>query len=190
MILGILSDTHGQSARAGRAISLLKRLGAEAFVHCGDVGSEAVFEQLAGLRAWFVWGNTDDRSAYSAAYLRAIGLTPPDDPPTVVELAGKVIHVYHGHETPFGRLSEFAMDGDVSGFETTAGTADYICYGHSHIAADSRTGRVRLINPGALHRASVYTVATLDIALDTVEHWRVNDSADDQARPQRVRVSG
>src|SRR5207244_7329543 len=39
---------------------------------------------------------------------------------------------------------------------------DYLFYGHSHIAAEHRTGRTRVINPGALHRASKHTFLILD----------------------------
>jgi predicted phosphodiesterase len=34
--------------------------------------------------------------------------------------------------------------------------------GHTHVRADERVGTVRVINPGALHRAAQKTVATLD----------------------------
>ena len=51
MILGILSDTHGHARRTAAAVRLLQQLGAEAFVHCGDVGSPDVLDELAGRRA-------------------------------------------------------------------------------------------------------------------------------------------
>jgi predicted phosphodiesterase len=41
---------------------------------------------------------------------------------------------------------------------------DYLFSGHTHVASDVQKGPTRWINPGALHRASVWTVALLDIA--------------------------
>lgn len=43
---------------------------------------------------------------------------------------------------------------------------DYLFVGHSHVKLDTRVGRVRVINPGALHRAREKTVATLDTGTD------------------------
>ena len=40
---------------------------------------------------------------------------------------------------------------------------DYLLSGHSHIAGETLAGSVRCINPGALHRASEFTVALLDL---------------------------
>ena len=59
VILGILSDTHGFHQRTAHAIALLEQLGASAFVHCGDIGGEAVLDELAGRKAWVVPGNVD-----------------------------------------------------------------------------------------------------------------------------------
>jgi predicted phosphodiesterase len=43
--IGILSDTHDQVARTGRAVAALVARGAEALVHCGDLtGPDLVYE--------------------------------------------------------------------------------------------------------------------------------------------------
>lgn len=191
MILGILSDTHGQAVRAGRAVALLRRLGATSFVHCGDVGSEGVFDHLAGLRAWFVWGNTDDPTAYSDRFLASLGLEPPGEQPLRIELCGRKLAVFHGHEPAFSRIVVALQAGGLRRVPATvaaADGADYILYGHTHVAAERRVGPVRLINPGALHRARPYTVATLDLETDTLEHWRVDDDADEADFPRRSKL--
>jgi predicted phosphodiesterase len=41
--------------------------------------------------------------------------------------------------------------------------------GHSHVPSEQRSGRVRIINPGALYRAATKTVALLDLARDRLE---------------------
>ncbi|MCA9019008.1 MAG: metallophosphoesterase, partial [Planctomycetaceae bacterium] len=46
---------------------------------------------------------------------------------------------------------------------------DYLLTGHSHQSHDFRAGATRRINPGALFRAKVFTVAVLDLATDELE---------------------
>lgn len=175
MILGILSDTHGQAAVARRALGVLEGAGAEAFVHCGDVGGEAVLRELAGRRAWFVWGNTDDPSPALLACVRAAGLPLPGKAPQLLELAGRRLVVFHGHETLFIRFAELAAAGRTAQAEAVVGPADYVLCGHAHRRLDVRVGRIRVINPGALYRASPRSVASLDLERDKLRYWRVDE---------------
>ncbi len=46
---------------------------------------------------------------------------------------------------------------------------DYILTGHTHVKRDEPIGKTRVINPGALFGAHLYTIALLDIANDGVE---------------------
>lgn len=173
MILGILSDSHGRADRVQRAVRLLTERGAEAFVHCGDVGGEAVIGALAGTRSWFVWGNTDLPDPTLAQYAGALGLTPPASVPTWIRADGKTIAVFHGHEHAFERLMAGLEQGD-DGTAALGRHVDYVLHGHTHVARDVRVGAVRIINPGALKRAERYTVATLDAAADVVHHWELD----------------
>src|SRR5207237_10134610 len=59
MIIGVLADTHDRTYTIAAAVQLLHSRGAEYFIHCGDVGSPAVLDFLAGMKACFVWGNCD-----------------------------------------------------------------------------------------------------------------------------------
>lgn len=173
MILGLLSDTHGFAQRTANAVEVLMHCGAEALVHCGDVGSTGVLDALAGTRAWIVRGNTDYLDGEIARYAELLGLHFARETPLRLELAGRRLVVFHGHEPEFGRL----FNGDEEDARTALGRCDYLLHGHTHVAADTRIGRLRIINPGALHRAGVYTVATLDIARDELRFWRVFDDA-------------
>jgi putative phosphoesterase len=153
LILGILSDTHDRVDAAAAAVATLKAAGAAYYIHCGDVGGEQVLDQLAGLQAAFVWGNTDwDRATLqryaSDAGIQCFGAFGE------LELDGKAIAIAHGDDT---RAVRRVLDGQRH---------DYLFVGHSHVKADARVGRVRVINPGALHRAKEKTVATLDTASD------------------------
>ena len=150
MRLGILSDSHGRFERTRAALRLLEKEGASCIVHCGDVGGVSVFDELVGRNVRFVWGNTDYPDASLREYLRAVGLVEPDSVPLRLDFGGKSVAVFHGHESQF----QTAL---------ATGGVDYILHGHTHVARDEHIGGVRVINPGALHRARVFTVATLDV---------------------------
>jgi putative phosphoesterase len=154
MLIGILSDTHGRIKPVRQAIEVFHSNGVGAVFHCGDIGGVDILRELAAFtkRFWFVWGNTDVPDNGSAEAIAELGLTWPNGP-IVVELARRRIALAHGHEVKFLLLQQ-----DPS--------LDYILSGHTHDRSDRREGHVRYINPGALHRAAVHTVATLNLATD------------------------
>lgn len=173
MILGILSDTHGQPSRTLEALRILDQLGATAFVHCGDHGGPAVLDAFVGRHCWIVNGNTDALDQATQAYAAEVGLDLASPAPRRFTLAGRTFAVFHGHEPEFTRvLQETLRSGRLpAGF----GACDYVLHGHTHVASDSRVGPLRVINPGALYRAATYTVATLDPAQDALRYWEVRD---------------
>jgi putative phosphoesterase len=177
VILGILSDTHGRGPRTAAALQLLTQVGAQRFVHCGDVGDESVLNELAPHNAWVAFGNTDFPEARLHDYATALGLTTSQTPPLRFELNGKTFAVFHGHESRFSGL--FRENPTEQSIRDELGHVDYILYGHTHVPADERIGRIRLINPGALHRATWHTVASLDVAKDTLRFWHVLDDPDE-----------
>jgi putative phosphoesterase len=149
MILGIVSDSHGDAVMTAKAIALLKEHGATQFIHCGDICGEEVLDELAVVQARFVWGNCDTPSAAIRKYAQSLGLTPPEGP-LHFDLEGKKIGVYHGHERTFPTAArDHALD--------------YVFYGHTHRFADDTEESCRWINPGALHRARPKTAALLDL---------------------------
>ncbi len=155
MLIGILSDTHDRVDAAAAAVVALKSARAEHYLHCGDVGGEQVLDQLAGLNAAFVWGNNDwDRAGLhryaTELNIQCFGVFGE------IELGGKRIAITHGDDL---RSVRRVLDGQAH---------DYLLLGHSHLKADIRVGCVRVINPGALHRAREKTVATLDTTTDTL----------------------
>ena len=160
MLIGILSDSHGDTAATAAAVRLLQQHGAVHLVHCGDICGEQVLDELAGHRCTFVWGNCDSPSPTMRKYVRALGLPWPE-PPVILELAGKRIAVFHGHERTFAA----AADRD---------DLDYVLYGHTHKYADRREGRIRFINPGALHRARPHTCAILDLTSGELSVLRID----------------
>ncbi len=160
MLIGILSDSHGDHLRVRRTVALFDSLGVEHVIHCGDVGTIDVFDELTGRACHFVWGNCDIPSQAMRAYLKTVNIPIPDVVPLRLTLAGKRIAVYHGHEREANRM------------ESTPGV-DYVLHGHSHRQRDERFGEVRIVNPGALHRAQPKTVATLDLLSDMLTFHEV-----------------
>ncbi len=181
MILGILSDSHGQADRTARAVEALREQGATALVHCGDVCGVAVLDALAGATpAWFVWGNCDLPEPGDERYAQTLGLHVPETIPTVLEFAGKRLAVFHGHERAFERLyyTLLATDAnwnDAGGASEQNGQYDYVLHGHTHEPRDVTVAGTRIINPGALQRAPIYTIATLDLTANQVQHWALHE---------------
>jgi putative phosphoesterase len=155
MLIGILSDTHDQVARTRRAVSMLTAAGAESLIHCGDLTIPDVVDEFAGVPTSFVFGNCDYDQADLRRAMKRIGAE-------CLELGGLItrgdrrIAVTHGHShAEFRRLAALEPD--------------YLFSGHTHHRRDDREGKTRFINPGALYRASSWTVALLDLAADDLK---------------------
>ena len=152
MRIGILSDTHDQVARTGRAVALLVAGGAEALVHCGDLTGPAVVRECGGLPAPLSSATTT--STNEGSWRRCSPMAGP----------------------AWGEAARSRWDGQRSPSPTAtrppklrrlaAGSPDYLLFGHTHVKADERHGATRWINPGALHRARSWTVALLDLEDD------------------------
>jgi putative phosphoesterase len=123
-VIGLIADTHGL-VRPDVHAALA---GVELILHAGDVGDDAILDQLeliAPVRA--VFGNTDSpgRPRLSAAI--------------DIEIDGMRIHVSHGHETgsptPVKLLARY--------------DADVIVYGHTHKQLIANADERWVVNPGA-----------------------------------------
>jgi putative phosphoesterase len=160
MLLGILSDTHNQIPRLRQAIEMLRANGAEALVHCGDLTERKVVSACAVLPCFFVFGNNDSDNVSALkdamAGCGAVCLGWGGE----VTVAGKRVAVTHGH-----------MGKDVG--RLLSAQPDYLLSGHSHQARDWREGTTRRINPGALYRATEFTVALLDLETDELQFLTV-----------------
>ncbi|QDV36021.1 YfcE family phosphodiesterase [Tautonia plasticadhaerens] len=161
MLIGVLSDSHDQIDRTAGAVALLAARGAESLVHCGDLTSPRAVHAVAssGLPCRYVLGNNDfDLEGIERAVEATGGLLLGWS--GEFELAGRRIAVTHGHlSDEFRRLIR--------------SMPDYLLFGHSHQRLDERDGPTRQVNPGALHRARIWTVAMLDLEADAVEFHSV-----------------
>jgi putative phosphoesterase len=137
VIVGILSDTHGKADMAKAAVALLLGRGAEYLIHCGDIGSNAVLDHLAGHPSMFVFGNNDWDRRELEAYAKHLGVACGQDHGKLT-LGGKLAIITHGDDSRF--INKVLTDQLV----------DYLFLGHSHQPMDQRQGKVRIINPGAI----------------------------------------
>jgi putative phosphoesterase len=161
MRIGILSDTHDQVRRTSQAVRMLADEGATCLIHCGDLTGPEVVDACAELPTYFVFGNCDDdpeslRRAMAMSGAKCLGRAGE------IELVGKRIAVTHGDSPREVR--------HLASLEP-----DYLFYGHSHQLADEREGPTRWVNPGALHRAAIWTVALLDLDTDTLRTLTIKD---------------
>ncbi len=163
MLIGVLSDTHGRVDTTAIAIKLLRQRGARQLIHCGDVCSTRVLDLMAGVPAAFVWGNCDYDHHTLQGHAAAMGIA----------CCGTV-----GRLTLDGKVVSFLHGDDHRQLQRILGTqdCDYLFLGHSHVRDDQRVGRIHVINPGALHRASVKTVALVDTSTDVVEFLEIGES--------------
>ncbi|PQO33903.1 metallophosphoesterase family protein [Blastopirellula marina] len=155
MQVGIVSDTHGQSAFAQAAAYVLESFSVEQVLHCGDIGSTGIVEIFSKWPTHYVFGNTDDAREVLREAIEASGGfcygTMAD-----FELDGRRIGITHGDDaallTRMIRSHEYAL----------------VCSGHTHQKLARQDGPTLVLNPGALFRATQHTVAIVD--LQTMQH--------------------
>lgn len=159
MRLAILSDTHCRYATVEAVLGMLKDRNIDLYIHCGDIeDSETVW--LFPPNTHFVFGNCDHDRAGLRQAIHGIGATL-HEPFGHLELDEATIAFIHGDDHQ--QLKELTL----SDF-------DYVFHGHTHQARDERTGKTRVINPGALFRARPKSFAILDLATGALESIAVD----------------
>lgn len=157
MRLGLISDTHDRLELTRVAVEGLAALGVDRVLHLGDITTP---ESAALLRAFdvpvtFLRGNNDHAPVLDPGMKRS-GLPPPVDAwREVVE--GVPVGATHGHRRPL--LLSLRQH------------CRLVLRGHSHVAGVEVHGGAVEVNPGALHRAHVKSVAVVDLPrLDVAFH--------------------
>ena len=160
MRVGIVSDTHGDVKQLSHALEIFSHHQVQAIVHCGDIGSILCLRLLANTapNVHVVAGNTDRHVEELANEAGNLGINFAWEAVQVPMGDGKTLVATHGH------------DENLLGELIASRQFDYVCHGHSHKIRDDRVNGVRVINPGALHRAKVHTVAVLNTVCDVLEH--------------------
>ena len=149
MIIGILSDTHGDVYGTRRAAQLFESLGVEMVMHCGDVGSLEVISLLSHWPVHFVLGNVDRRAS-------------------VWDEVNETDHVCHnrfGSLTLAGKSVALLHGDDATSLQSAiqSGQWDLICHGHTHLPSQRRDGNTLVLNPGAVTRTTQPSVATVEL---------------------------
>jgi putative phosphoesterase len=151
MLLGVMSDTHGNTLRAKAALRMIETLGAQVIVHCGDIGSLEIPKLFTGFTAHFVAGNVDGYHDVYAQEIKGLG------------------HHWHGY---FGDLTfddkrvAFLHGDDTGRLQQTiaSGIYDLVCHGHTHVAEIRHVNeKTTVLNPGALYRTDRYSCAVVDL---------------------------
>jgi putative phosphoesterase len=160
MKIGIVSDSHGDTAKLCRALKIFETHDVGAIVHCGDVGGADCVEALAsaGPDVYVVAGNMDRRVDELASVAEKLA----------VRFSWEVIEVPLGDGRSL--VATHGSDERVLGELVHDRQFPYVCHGHTHRTRDDRLEGVRVINPGALRHAKVHTVAVLDTETDMLEH--------------------
>lgn len=166
--IGLLSDSHGRALTTRRAVSVLREHGAQVLLHLGDVGTVEVVDEIivdptaspTHTVTQLVFGNTDWDIENLSRY--AVGLGIVNDHPVgrlTLDGGGALVFTHGDNE----QIMAQAIKQQVR----------YLCHGHTHRASDTRKGKTRIINPGALFRAREYTVALLDTDTDELTFYPV-----------------
>ena len=150
MLIGVVSDTHGQVRSTLQAIEMLKQFDLEAVLHCGDIGSPAIIGLFSAWKTHFVFGNVDYDRETLEAEIAAAGQTSHGEFGDL-DLADTKIALLHGDDTR--RLRQ----------TIESGAWQLVCHGHTHVAKAEHVGPTLILNPGAIHRANPHSIALVEL---------------------------
>lgn len=153
MIICIVSDTHDNLSAAKSAAEQIAAHSPKAVLHCGDLESPEMLDIFSALPMHIVFGNCDWNINGIREKAEELGFAQVGYS-IELSLAEKKIFAHHGNN---GILLQQAL---------SSGEFDYIFHGHTHQKADQMEGKTRIICPGALHRATPYTFAVLNLKND------------------------
>jgi putative phosphoesterase len=160
MLVGVVSDTHGHVQNTKAAVEALAARQIECVLHCGDIGSPEIVPLFDRWPTHFVFGNVDrDETRLRQA----------------IEVAQQTCHDRFGSIELAGRKIALIHSDDRDLFCETIERQEYdlVCYGHTHKAGYHRDGRTLVLNPGALYRAPVHTIAVVELSSLRVEQVTV-----------------
>ena len=167
MLIGIISDSHGNNHLLQKALRFIESRRAEAVIHCGDICDVSSLRLLTEYRhtVWLAAGNMDwgiteqlakkthgTNIVFEPEYLEV----PLDD-------GSRLAATHSNNQSLTNRL-------------ITSGLYRYVCLGHSHRVSDTRQSSARVICPGALSgpRFPEYpTCALLDTQTDTLRFFNL-----------------
>ncbi len=156
MLLGIVSDTHGNVAAIQAVAELFQGARVDQVLHLGDDYQDILFLEATGLKVLAVPG------LYCPEY------RDPTVPNRRLEnLAGVRILMTHSPE-----ISKFDQPGDLDP-DGASMAADIVVYGHTHVPRIQEQAGVLWVNPGHLkahdRRGYPLTYALMNLRPPTVD---------------------
>jgi len=142
--IGVISDTHGLLRPKAKA----QLAGSHFIVHGGDIGSQAILDELHAIAPLTAVRGNNDRQPWAASV--------PDT--AVLDIGGMKIYTIHD-------IGTMTIDPAAEGY-------DVVVYGHSHKPLAERRDGVLYLNPGSAgpRRFKLpVSVARLDLALERGE---------------------
>ena len=150
MLIGVVSDTHGQVRSTLEAVETLRQFDLAAVLHCGDIGSPEIVRLFSPWKTHFVFGNVDYDREELEAEIVANGQTSHGAFGDL-DWSGAKVALLHGDDTR--RLRETIQSGDWQ----------LVCHGHTHVAKAEYVGPTLVLNPGAIHRANPHSIALVEL---------------------------
>ncbi len=149
MKFAIISDSHDNWPNVEKAILYIKKQNITTLVHCGDISSGKVLQELVQLFGGTVHAITGNVSAPLEELREAVnGLEVTlYDETGILEIDGLKIAFNHYPD----EAKELAESGQY----------DLVFYGHTHKPWDERIGNTRMLNPGTV--AGLFSKATFAI---------------------------
>ena len=162
MQIAVMSDSHGRCAAVEKALEILQSRNINYVLHCGDIDDADTVWLFQGFTAHFVFGNCDAGQALAIQQaVHGIGANL-HRPFGELELVGAKMAFLHGDDERLLRQLERCDE------------YDFLFHGHTHQAMERRSGRTRVINPGALHRANPKSFIILDLPDGAIERITVD----------------
>lgn len=155
MLLGVVSDTHGDLERTRAAVRLLASFEVSEVLHCGDIDTPEIIGLFAPWPTHFVFGNCD----HDPGALRA-----------VIEAAGQTCHNRFGSLEIDGLPVAFLHGDDSRLLRSTIADGKWklVCHGHTHLVRQQWEQDTLVLNPGAVHRANPHSIAVVELPARTV----------------------
>jgi len=162
MKIAILSDSHDHIPNLREAVWLSNQRGCAMLIHCGDLISPFMLEELANFAGavHMVYGNNaGDQHLISSHCGNRFPTLTHHGVLGAVEAGGLKIAITHYPQMARGLA--------------TSGQFDVVCCGHNHLRRVEEIGRALLLNPGELlgkdARPSFLVLACPDRTVEVVE---------------------
>lgn len=149
--LALISDTHGHQAFTTEALRVLDAFHPIAYLHAGDIGGPEIVRLFPTDRpCHFVQGNCDYDLQTLATSIKKLGHQWHGEMGEI-QIQNRKFAILHGDDSR--RLQD----------SITSQQYEVVIHGHTHQSRFEQIGNTKIVNPGAVYRASPPTVAILNL---------------------------